>query len=213
MESKFKIKDNRTVGQRLKDFGASMLFWRSRKKGMITTMNVRWDDIRAVFFPRNFYEKYRYLGAIPYNDCGDLFEAMEPLIILMDYKAKPKWCPRWFLRFLQLFGSDNSVIRVRNFRLHNLLKRLTKGIFMYDYKTKWEWYDLRISVSGDKQIQELADDIEYSFYRRGERKELKEAILRLNPARVKNIWGTTENLREELNKLEEAQENGTLKKD
>ena len=205
MKSKFYIKDNRTFKEKLKAFGQSTLFWRSRKKGMITTMSIGWDDIRSVFFPKNFYEKYRYLGAIPYNDEGSLFEAMEPLIIFMDYKAKPKWCPRWFLRFLQLFGSDNSVVRVRNFKLHNLQKRLTKGIFMYDYKTKWEWYDLRISVSGDKQIQDLADNIEYTFYRQGQRQDLKEAILKLDP--TNKCFGSNQDLQETLNKLEEAQEN------
>ena len=205
MKSKFYIKDNRTFKEKLKACGQSALFWRSRKKGMITTMSIGWDDIRSVFFPKNFYEKYRYLGAIPYNDEGSLFEAMEPLIIFMDYKAKPKWCPRWFLRFLQLFGSDNSVVRVRNFKLHNLQKRLTKGIFMYDYKTKWEWYDLRISVSGDKQIQDLADNIEYTFYRQGQRQDLKEAILKLDP--TNKCFGSNQDLQETLNKLEEAQEN------
>ncbi len=52
------------------------------------------DDIRAVFFPKDFYEKYQYLGSIPYGN-GDIFKAMEPLVIFMDYKAKPKYCPRW----------------------------------------------------------------------------------------------------------------------
>jgi hypothetical protein len=204
MKSKFAITDNRSLRQKAKDFGASALFWKGRKKGMIQTMNIQWDDIRAVFFPKNFYEKYLYLGSIPWNEEGKLFKALEPLIIFMDYKAKPYWCPRWFLRFLHLFGSDNSIVRVRNFRLHNLHRKLTKGIFIYDYKTKWEWYDLRISVSGDEQIQNMADDIESSFYRRGEREDLKEAILKLNPARVKNFWSVTQDLRDELSALEEA---------
>jgi hypothetical protein len=204
MKSKFAIKDNRSIGQKAKDFGASVLFWKGRKKGMIHTMNIQWDDIRAVFFPKNFYEKYRYLGSIPWNEEGKLFKAMEPLIIFMDYKAKPYWCPRWFLRFLHLFGSDNSIVRVRNFRLHNLHRKLTKGIFIYDYKTKWEWYDLRISVSGDNQIQDMADDIESRFYYKGEREDLKEAILRLNPERKQYGWGSNQELREELNDYENA---------
>ena len=122
-------------------------------------MSITLDKLRAVFFPKSFHEKYGYLGVVPWREDGSIFKAMEPLVIFMDYRAKPKWCPRWFLRLLHLVGSDNSVVRVKNMKLHNLHRRLTKGIMMYDYKTKWEWYDLRISVSGDKQICDLADDI------------------------------------------------------
>jgi hypothetical protein len=159
--------------ERALDFLKSLPFWRSRKKGMIVTMKIKRKDIRAVFFPRNFHEKYSYLGYIPWSEEGDTFKAIEPLVIFMDYKARPKLCPRWFLRFLHLFGSDNSIVRVRNFTLHNLKKKLTKGIMIWDYKTKWEYYDLRISVSGNDQIQDLAEDIEEGFYKRGERKEKK----------------------------------------
>ena len=159
------------LNERILEFFKSLLFWKGRKKGMITTQNIGWGEIRSVFFPKDFYEKYRYLGSIPWNEEGDIFKAMEPLIIFMDHKAKPKWCPRWFLRFLHLFGSDNSIVRVRNFTLHNLEKRITKGIMVYDYKTKWEYYDLRISVSGNDQIQDMAEDIERGFYERGKRRE------------------------------------------
>jgi hypothetical protein len=171
-ESKFYTR--KSIKERVSGFFQSLLFWRSRKKGMITTSRIGWSEIRAVFFPKNFYEKYRYLGSIPWSEEGEIFKAMEPLVIFMDRKAKPKWCPRWFLRFLHLFGSDNSIVRVRNFPLHNLSKRLTKGIMIWDFKTKWEYYDLRISVSGDDQIQNLAEDIEVGFYDRGKRKEEKE---------------------------------------
>jgi len=164
--------------ERALDFLKSLPFWRSRKKGMITTMKIRLKDIRAVFFPLSFHEKYSYLGYIPWNEEGNIFKAIEPLVIFMDHKAKPKLCPRWFLRFLHLFGSDNSIVRVRNFTLHNLKKKLTKGIMIWDYKTKWEYYDLRISVSGNDQIQDLAEDIERGFYERGEREEKKLKVVK-----------------------------------
>lgn len=151
------------------------------KVGTVRTMDIKWDDIRAVFFPRNFEEKYRYLGSVYMLEDSDIFKVMEPLIIFMDYKARPKWCPRWFLRFLHLFGNDNSIVRVRNFRLSNLKSKLTKGIFLTDWKTKWGWYDLRISVFGDEQINDLAYSIESSFYRKGRRKELIENIKALEP--------------------------------
>jgi len=162
--------------ERIKNFFLSLLFWKGRKKGMIHTMDISWREIIPVFFPKGFHDKYSYLGSIPYNEDGDYFKAIYPLIILMDHEAKPKWCPRWFLRFLYLFGNDNSIVRVRNFTLNRLFSRLTKGISMWDYKTKWHDYDLRISVTGNQMIQDLADDIESCFYRKGRRKELLEFL-------------------------------------
>ena len=155
-------------------------------------MSITLNKLRAVFFPKSFYEKYGYLGSVPWREDGELFKAMEPLVIFMDYKAKPKWCPRWFLRFLHLVGSDNSVVRVKNRTLHNLHRKLTKGIFMYDYKTKWQWYDLRISVSGNKQIQDLADDIEAVYYRKGQKQDLLYEIYKYNPAFDKPYWTNKE---------------------
>jgi hypothetical protein len=202
MKSKFYIKDKRTLKQKLTDFGHSMLFWRGRKKGMIHTRNITWDDIRAIFFPKNFYEKYHYLGSVPYNKLGPIFEAMEPLVIFMDHKAKPKWCPRWVLRFLYLFGSDNSIVRVRNRTLHNLERRLTKGFMIWDYKTKWTEYDLRISVSGTDQMQDLADAIEHKVYSDGYREDLADQIKELDPNTKYDKGYSIDSLRNELERLE-----------
>jgi hypothetical protein len=118
-ENKFVFKDNRPFKEKTLDFLQSLMFWKGRKKGMIFTRNISLDELRAVFFPKNFYEKYHYLGSVPYREDGKLFKALYPLVLAMDYEAKPKWCPRWVLRFLHLFGSDNSIVRVRNFTLHN----------------------------------------------------------------------------------------------
>jgi hypothetical protein len=170
------------------------------KVGPVRTSDIKLSDIWKVFFPANFYEKYRYLGYIPYESEGDMFKALEPLIIFMDYKSKPKWCPRWFLRFLHLFGNDNSIVRMRNFRLHRLHNKLTKGIMMWDYKTKWQWYDLRISVSGDFQLTELANMIENSYYKKGRRKELTESILKLDPKFTQTYW-YLDKLQTKLDKL------------
>jgi hypothetical protein len=127
---------------------------------------------------------------------------MEPLIIFMDYKAKPKWCPRWFLRFLHLFGNDNSIVRVRNWTLSNLKRKLTKGIQLTDYKTKWEWYDLRISVYGNEQMQNLADAIEYKFYDDGYRIDLADRIKTLDPKTKYDKGYSIDSLKNELNRLE-----------
>jgi hypothetical protein len=141
----------------------NIVLFKGKKKGIIYTMDIRLKDIRPVFFPKSFHEKYRYLGAVPYNDNGEIFKAIEPLVIFMDYKARPWWCPRFVLRFLHLFGNDNSIVRVRNLFLSNLLGKLTKGYMIWDYKTKWEYYDLRLSVAGDEQCHFLSDAIEINF--------------------------------------------------
>ena len=199
--SKFYIKETRSFKQRVCDSYRSMLFWKGRKKGIIHTRNIEWDDIRAVFFPKDFNEKYSYLGCVPYED-GDIFKAMEPLVVFMDYKAKPKWCLRWVLRFLHLFGSDNSIVRVRNRTLFNLEQRLTKGIRIADYKTKWEWYDLRISVYGTDQMQDLADAIEHKFYNDGYREDLAGQIKELDPNTKYDSGYSIDSLRNELERLE-----------
>lgn len=186
--------------EKLKNFFKSMLFLKGRKKGMIYTRDITFQDIRSVFFPKNFYEKYRYLGSVPYRTSGSLFNAMYPLILALDYEAKPKYCPRWVLRFLHLFGSDNSIVRVRNSYLSNLQSKLTKGIMIWDYKTKWEYYDLRISISAPKHLQDLCFDIERGYYSRGRQEELAEQIKELDPdARI--VWGSIERLQEQYEKL------------
>ena len=201
-KSKFEFKDNRPFKNKAIDFSKSLLFWKGRKKGIIHTRDISLDDLRAVFFPKDFYEKYRYLGSVPWNEEGAIFKAMEPLVIFMDYKAKPKWCPRWVLRFLRLFGSDNSIVRVRNRTLHNLERRLTKGIQLTDYKTKWYDYDLRISVYGTDQMQDLADSIEYKFFNKGRRESLAEQIKELDPTTKYHSGYDTDSLKEELDRLE-----------
>src|SRR6056300_1539118 len=162
-----------TFKERLTSLKYSFLFWKGRKKGMIHTRSLEWGDLRYIFFPKGFAEKYGYLGTSVWNEDSVYFKALYPLVLALDYEAKPKWCPRWFLRFLEVFGSDKSIVRVRNRRLHNLHRKLTKGIMMWDYKTKWEWYDLRISIAAPEYLQNLADDIEYGFYKRGEKQEEK----------------------------------------
>ena len=189
--------------ERVIDFFQSLLFWKGRRKGMIHTRDITWEDIRKVFFPRDFYEKYQYLGSVPYNELGPIFEAMEPLVIFMDYKARPWWCPRWFLRFLHLFGMDNSIVRVRNRFLSKLAEKITGYIMLMDYKTKWKDYDLRISVVGDRQVQNLADAIESRYYEVGYRKDLADQIKELDPNTVFNSGYAPSSLNRELERLVE----------
>lgn len=198
-KSKFDLKDNRPFSVKLKSFGQSMLFWRGRKKGMIHTRNIELEDLRYIFFPKNFGEKYGYLGT-SVSEKSRYFKALYPLVLAMDYEAKPKWCPRWFLRFLDVFGNDKSIVRVRNYRLHMLLTKLTKGMKFIDWKTKWTDYDLRISIYAPKHLQDLSDDIEYGFYNRGYREELINDLKRLDPE-AKPAW-SIQKLQEQIEELE-----------
>ena len=119
-----------TLKERLTNLKYMFLFWKERKKGMIYTRDITLNDFRYIFFPKDFSEKYGYLGSVPDYKYYD--QAMVALVLTMDYEAKPKWCPRWFLRFLDVFGNDRSIVRVRNWTLHNLFNKLTKGIRFVD---------------------------------------------------------------------------------
>ena len=206
--SKFYTKQ--PLKERFIDFVKSLLFWKGRKKGMIHTRDLQWNDLRYIFFPKGFEEKYGYLGTSVFER-SRYFKAIYPLVLAMDYEAKPKWCPRWFLRFLHVFGNDKSIVRVRNRRLSNLQHKLTKNIAFWDYKTKWSDYDLRISIVGPKHLQELAHDIEVGFYDRGYREYLEDYLKQLDPE-AKPAW-SIEKLRQQIEELEEKleqNENNTI---
>ena len=200
MRSKFEIKDNKPLSQKAKSFFQSIIFWKGHSKGMIHTRDLRWDDLRYIFFPKGF-EKYGYLGTQIWNEESAYFKALYPLVLALDYEAKPKWCPRWFLRFLHVFGADRSIVRVRNRRLHNLERKLTKGIAFVDWKTKWSDYDLRISIVGPEHLQDLSGWIEEGFYSKGRQEELVEQIKAIAPE-ASIMWGSVKRLEEQLEKLE-----------
>ena len=188
-----------TFKERLEDLKYTFLFWKGREKGMIHTRNLEWSDIRYIFFPTK-EDKYGYLNITFYKD-SKFNKTLLPLVLAMDYEAKPKWCPRWFLRFLHVFGNDKSLVRVRNRRLHDLHRKLTKGILFWDWKTKWSEYDLRISISGPEHLQDLADWIESGFYKKGYQNELIQKIKEIDPnAKVNYI--NTEYLEKQLEEME-----------
>ena len=87
--------------------------------------------------------------------------------------------------------------------LSNLSKKLTGGITLYDYKTKWSYYDLRISIAAPQYLQDLADDIEHGYHQRGRREELLLSIKRIEPDFDR--WMSTKELSEYLNKLMERE--------
>lgn len=189
-----------TLKQRLEDLKYFFLFWRGRNKGMVYTRNIKLDDFKYIFFAKGF-EKYGYLGTELWNENSAYFKALYPLVLALDYEAKPKWCPRWFLRFLHVFGSDRSIVRVRNWTLHNLLRKLTRGIAFIDWKTKWENYDLRISIHGPQHLQNLADDIEHGFYSRGKQQDLVDKIKKIDP-NASIVLGSIDELEKQLENLD-----------
>ena len=189
-----------TFKQRMENLKYSILFWKGRSKGMIYTRDIELDDFRYIFFPKGF-EKYGYLGTQIWDEDGSYFKELYPLVLALDYEAKPKYCPRWFLRFLHVFGADKSIVRVRNRRLNDLLTKLTKGIAFVDWKTKWESYDLRISIHAPKHLQDLANDIEHGFYSRGKQQEIVDQIKTIDP-NAGIIWGSIKRLEKQLEKLE-----------
>lgn len=188
-----------TLKKRVEDLKYTILFWKGRSKGIIHTRNLKWSDLRYIFFPPKG-DKYGYLGITFYND-SEFNKVLLPLVLAMDYEAKPKWCPRWFLRFLHVFGNDKSIVRVRNWRLHKLHRKLTKGIQFWDWKTKWSDYDLRISISGTEHLQDLADWIENGFYKKGYQNELIERIKKIDPNAKTNII-SVDYLEKQLEELE-----------
>jgi hypothetical protein len=204
--SKFYIP--KTKQRKLEDIKHFFLFWKGRNKGRIYTRDIKLDDLRYIFFPKGFEEKYGYLGTSVYEKSG-YFNILYPLVLAMDYEAKPKLCPRWFLRFLDVFGNDKSIVRVRNWFWHDLHNKLTKGIRFIDWKTKWNDYDLRISISAPKHLQDLADDIESATYSRGYRNELEEDLKRLDPEAIPS-WNI-EKLKQQIEYLEEQNENNTTR--
>ena len=193
-----------TFKERLEDLKYTILFWKGRKKKYITTRNLEWSDIRYIFFPRKT-EKYGYLNISLHYTSETYCNTLLPLVLAMDYEAKPWWCPRWFLRFLHVFGNDKSLVRVRNRRLHDLHRKLTKGILFWDWKTKWSYYDLRISISAPEHLQNLADWIERGYYTKGYQNELIQKIKEIDPnANVSYI--NTEYLEKQLEELENTKE-------
>ena len=123
MKSKFEVKDNRTFKQRLEDLKYTILFWKGRKMKYITTRNIQWSDLRYIFFPTE-EDKYGYLNATFYKD-SEFNKVLRPLVLAMDYEAKPKWCD-YDLR-ISISGPDH---------LQNLADWIEQGYYNEGYRAK-----------------------------------------------------------------------------
>jgi len=130
------------------------------KRGPVHTMDITVGHVLKCVFPERGFE-YDYLGYAWYNINKDgTLNAHNRLLRgffkQVDKVARPWWCPRFVLRLLHLFGSDNSIVRVRNWKLHNLELRLTKGISITD--TKWKYDSFRIYGRFTAELDQLAAD-------------------------------------------------------
>jgi hypothetical protein len=83
--------------------------------------------------------------------------------------------------------------------------KLTKGILLFDYKTKWTDYDLRITIWADSQCYDLARSIESRYHNDGVRLDLFERIKDIDPNTKFSQHFSVETLRKELDRLEEHQ--------
>ena len=128
--------------------------------GRVHSMDITVGHVLKCVFPERGFE-YDYLGYAWYNINKDGTLNAENRLLRgffkqVDKVARPWWCPRFVLRLLHLFGSDNSIVRVRNWKLHNLELRLTKGISITD--TKWKYDSFRIYGNFTAELDQLAAD-------------------------------------------------------
>jgi hypothetical protein len=94
------------------------LYQLEKKYGSMSSKSQRYRFPPVAFkdillcFSNHREEKYHYLG-ISWNlfkEGTDLHKYLEDFIKFVAKKAKPWWCPRFVLRFLHLFGDDNSIV-------------------------------------------------------------------------------------------------------
>ena len=86
------------------------------------------------------------------------YEYIEAFFRYVDSKMRPWWCPKTLLRLLHLLGNDNSIVRVRWWWAHNLYRKITKGIFITDVKTKWS--ELRVYGWFTDEIERAVQELE-----------------------------------------------------
>lgn len=127
----------------------------------VVLQKITLKHIWECFFPKKGQE-YCYLGLAYYNPDVSLPVFIEFNQILIDfYKevdkvARPKYCPKFILRLLKLFGNDNSIVRVRNRYLSNLFRKITKGIMITDVKEKFGTW--RIYGSFTEKLWKLSEE-------------------------------------------------------
>lgn len=110
-------------------------------------------------FPSSFGRwKYMGYGFNIFKEGTEGYEYVEAFFRYVDSKMRPWWCPKTLLRLLHLLGNDNSIVRIRWWWAHNLYRKITKGIFITDVKTKWD--TLRVYGYFTDEIDEAVKALE-----------------------------------------------------
>jgi hypothetical protein len=130
------------------------------KVGPVHTRDITLGDLWECFFPPKG-EEYSYLGYAWYHvpSDGSIWEEGRVLIEFfkeVERVARPWWCPRFFLRMLDLFGNDRSIVRMRSYRLNRLFSRITRGVRITD--TKWKFDSFRIYGSFTEELERKAEE-------------------------------------------------------
>jgi hypothetical protein len=133
---------------------------RKAQIGPVHTRDITLEDIYRCFYPKRGYE-YDYLGYAYYHvkEDGTLSkqeQIVKDFLQQVDAVVKPKYCPRFVLHLLNLFGNDKSIVRMRSLKLHNMFYRLTGGIRITDMK--WKYDSFRIYGSFTKELDQLAQE-------------------------------------------------------
>lgn len=115
----------------------------------------------------NFYDKYHYLGyiLIPFRKGTEPYNKIKAFVKKVDERIRPWYVPIWFLNLLHYYGNDNSIIRVRNWRLHRLHRKITKGAFFTDMKTKFDSMRIYATLPEDldKECEELCKEMDEKY--------------------------------------------------
>jgi hypothetical protein len=126
------------------------------KVGPVHTRDITIGDILDCFFPEKG-EEYSYLGYAYYTPKTVVGDILLDFFKKVDKAARPKWCPKFYIRLLHLFGNDNSVVRMRNFYIQNKFCKITKGIMISDMK--WKYDTFRIYGRFTRELDDLSKEV------------------------------------------------------
>jgi len=126
------------------------------KSGPVHTRDISVGDVIDCFFPKKG-EEYSYLGYAYYTPKTFVGTILLDFFKEVDKVARPKWCPKFYLRLLKLFGNDNSVVRMRNYYLSCKYSKITKGIMITDMK--WKYDSFRIYGSFTKELDNISKEV------------------------------------------------------
>lgn len=126
------------------------------KSGPVHTRDISVRDVIDCFFPKKG-EEYSYLGYAYYTPKTFVGTILLDFFKEVDKVARPKWCPKFYLRLLKLFGNDNSVVRIRNYYLSSKYSKITKGIMITDMK--WKYDSFRIYGNFTEELDNISKEV------------------------------------------------------